>query len=155
MESPASEQELRELVRRYRVIWDTRPEMAQTPGDNSVTPVGYVVELGATPDHPEHPLLPDCAECRSVTQALERLAQVVSSNGAQSAPVEVHVGRDRVQIDPSHESRPELAATITIVPAGPANRPLDADRKERLAEIVRRLRELGVQEQRWRDDGGR
>jgi hypothetical protein len=138
--------ELRSLVRRYRVTWETRPELASN--GHSVSPIGYVVELSAVPDHPDHESSIACPECRVVEDALERLTHSI-------APSEVvHVGRGARQFGLAHDARTEVSATVTVLhrDGGGANRPPDRAEQERLGALLARLRELGAQERHWRDE---
>jgi hypothetical protein len=134
---------LRELVRRFRVTWETRPEMA--PRGRSVAPIGYLVELTAVPERTEGAELTACSECEA---ALARVIDAV-------APSEVlHVDRGGKQLGSAHDGRPEVTATVTVLhrDGGGANRPPDADEQARLAGILHRLRELGAQQGHWHDD---
>jgi hypothetical protein len=137
--------ELRSLVRRHQVTWETRPELA--PKDRGVAPIGYVIELSAVPEHPDHAEAIACAECDAVEDALDRLTAAI-------APSEVrHVGRGTRQIGTAHDLHPESTATVAVLhrDGGGANRPPDDDERRRLTEIVDRLRGLGAQERHWHD----
>jgi hypothetical protein len=139
----ASNTGLRDLVRKFRVTWETRSEMA--PRGRSVGPIGYLVELTAVPDDTEHETVP-CLECE------EALAQLLDA----VAPSEVrHVERGGKQIGSAHDGRPEVTATVTVLhrDGGGANRPPDSEEHGRLADIVGRLRDLGAQERHWHDPG--
>ncbi len=139
--------DLRQLVRRYRVTWETRPELA--PRGRSVAPIGYAIELCAVPDHPGHDDMIACPECSAVEDGLEQLIGAV-------APSEVvHVGRGARQLGTAHDMSPEVTGTVTVLhrDGGGANRPPDDDERKRLAQIVARLRDLGAQERHWRDEG--
>jgi hypothetical protein len=165
MPSGADETELRRIVHRHRVTWETRPEIGVISG--SATPVGHIVELMATPDHPAHSRSSErasdrpsqrasqpmgaCPECAGVTDALERLARAVLPDDARSS-YEIHSDRGRVQIDPAHDSRPELSTTITILHGDGANRQPEAPENGRRDEVLKRLRALGVPEKHWPDD---
>jgi hypothetical protein len=144
----SDDQELRHLVRRYRVTWEARSELAAS--GSSVSPVGHVVELNATPEHASHPPIPGCPQCGEVADALERLAQAVVPAATAASLNEIHVRRGRIQIDPAHDSRPELSATITILRADGANSPA-AEVQHRVAEVTGRLRSLGAQERQWQE----
>lgn len=137
--------DLRQLVQRYRVTWETRPELA--PKGRSVAPIGYVIELCAVPAPSGHDETLACPECRAVEDALEQLMAAV-------APSEVvHVGRGTRQLGTAHDKKPEMTGTVTVLhrDGGGANRPPDDDERKRLAQIVDRLRDLGAQERHWRD----
>jgi hypothetical protein len=135
--------ELRDLVRRFRVTWETRPEMA--PRGHTVGPIGYRVELAAVPERSEDAETVACSACE---EALARVLDAV-------APSEVlHVDRGGKQIGSAHDGRPEATATVTVLhrDGGAANRPPDGDEQTRVSAIVDRLRRLGAQERHWRDD---
>jgi hypothetical protein len=138
--------QLKELVHRYRVTWATRPEMASN--GHSVAPIGYLIDLNAIPDHPEHAEAIACPDCAAVEDALQRLVL------ALAAPGEVtHVGRGERQIGTAHDTRPEVSATVSVLhrDGRGANRPPDAEQQKRMKEIVGNLRELGAQESHWNE----
>ncbi len=137
--------ELSNLVRRYRVTWETRPELG--PNGRGVAPIGYAIELSAVPEHPDHDKAIACPECDAVEDALDRLTAAI-------APSEVvHVGRGTRQIGTAHDTRPESTATVAVLhrDGGGANRPPEDDERRRLAAVVDRLRGLGAQERHWQD----
>jgi hypothetical protein len=140
------DREIQQLVRRYRVTWETRPELA--PKGPSVAPIGFAVELSAVSDHPDHDAEIACPDCRAIEDALGRVIGAI-------APMEVtHVGRGERQLGAAHDGRPEVTASVTVLhrDGGGANRPPDDDERRRLAAIVARLRNLGAQEGHWRDE---
>jgi len=143
----AGEEELRELVHKYRVIWESRPELAVS-GD-ALVPVGFVVELAATHDHPRHPPTAGCDECAPVERALARLASAVLPRGVHASWYDIHVSSGALQFDRTHRDGPELSATISVLHHGDVNRPPDDCQRACLAEIRSRLIELGAQERRW------
>jgi hypothetical protein len=147
--SEPGDSELRDLVLRYHVTWQTRPEMASN--GHSVSPIGYVVELNAVPDHGPHESDVACPECHVVEDALERLANSVGF------PDVVHVGRGTREFGSAHNGRPEMSATVTVLhrDGGGANRPADPEEHKRLEALVGRLRSLGAQEGHWADEAGR
>lgn len=138
-----SDSELQDLVRRYRVTWETRPEMASN--GRSVSPIGYVIELSAVPDHPGHEDPIACPECLAVEDALARLTAAIAPSES------VHVGRGARQFGRAHDGRPEVAATVTVLhqDGGGANRPTDQAEQQRLDALLGRLRALGAQEGHW------
>ena len=140
---PDNDDDLRNLVRRYRVTWETHHEMAVS--GRSVSPVGYVVELSAVSDHAEHEAAVSCADCDEVEGALDRLTHAVGG----SEVIDVAHGRRR--IGTAHDMRPETSATVTVVhrDGDGANRPPDRGESERVAAIVDHLRSLGAQEKHW------
>ena len=138
--------ELRELVRRYRVTWEMRPEMG--PNARSVAPIGYVVELSAIPDDPAEATLIAAPKSDAVEDALSKIA------GAVAGAEVVHVGRGTWQLGTAHDARAEVTATVTVLhhDGKRDNRPQDPAKQERAAALVERLRALGAQEHHWRGD---
>jgi hypothetical protein len=147
--SEPGDSELRDLVQRYHVTWETRPEMASN--GHSVSPIGYVIELSAVPDHGPHESDVACPDCHLVEDGLERL---VNSIGL---PDVVHVGRGTRKFGSAHNGRPEMSATVTVLhrDGGGANRPADPEEQQRLGALVERLRSLGAQEGHWAGGAGR
>lgn len=139
--------ELRELVRKHRVIWETRPEAAVR--DERLTPIGFVVELTATHDHPRHPASAGCEECVPVRQALARLASAVVPRGPHASWYDIAVSANALRFDRAHGNRAEVSATITILHNGRVNEPPDECERACLDEICGRLVALGAQERRW------
>jgi hypothetical protein len=142
------DKDLRELVRRYRVTWETRPEMG--PNGHSVSPIGYVVELNAVPDDPKQASMIAPPAVEAVEDALERIVHAV----ADAADIG-QVARGSRQLGASHDARPEVSATVTVLhhDGKSDNRPADDDEKKRVDALVERLRALGAQERHWREDG--
>jgi hypothetical protein len=87
-----------------------------------------------------------------VSDALEQIAGSLVPKEDASAVREIHVGRGRLQIDPGHDSRPELSATITLLGGEGKNQPIETSQLERRDRILERLRSLGAQERQWRDE---
>lgn len=139
------EPELRELVRRYRMTFETHQELADVAG--AAAPIGFVVELSAVHDHPAHPPSPGCAECAPVTAALRRVCLAVLPRGDHASWYDVHVG-SAFAMDRGRHGAPELAASIEILHRGAVNRPPDDCERACLSEIRARLVELGVASRR-------
>jgi hypothetical protein len=139
--------ELRELVRRYRMVWGSHPELAVR--DRALVPIGFDVELSATYDHPAHPPMPGCPECAPVLEALRRVAYAALPRGEHASWYEVHVS-NAMGFDPRHGRRPELTATIAIMHRGDVSGgPPDDCQRACLDETRARLVALGAQEGRW------
>jgi hypothetical protein len=155
-QTPSSDGALRELVQRYQVTWESRPEVAVVNG--SAAPIGFVVELSAIADHAEDLSAPQCSSCSAMAASLERLARAAlpSSPAPSGSSETIRVGRDRWQVDPTHDSRREMSAAITILHQGRVNRPVEEPQRNRVGHIVSRLRDLGAPERHWKTerDGG-
>jgi hypothetical protein len=144
-----SDLELRELVRRHRVTWESHQELAVC--DGVLAPIGFIVELSAVHDHPAHPPSPGCPECAPVREALQRICSAVLPRGEHASWYDVHVGSG-LEVDPHRGGAPELSATIEVLHRGTVNRPPDECERACLAEIRTRLAQLGVQHGRWVGD---
>jgi hypothetical protein len=144
-----SDNELRELVRKYRVTWETRPEMG--PSGHSVAPIGYVVELSAVGDDPKHAGMIAAPESHDVEDALEKIVSAVAESEVS------HVARGTWQMGTAHDTRPEVTATVTVLhhDGGNDNRPQDDKEQQRLEALLGRIRALGAQERHWRDEEAR
>ncbi len=140
--------ELREIVRRHRMTWESRPELAAS-GD-SLMPIGFRVELTAVHDHPAHPPSPGCPECMPVMDALHRVSLAVLPRGEHASWYDVHVGTG-FEMDSRRRGLPQLTASIEILHRGEVNRPPDECERACLAEIRGRLAALGVRQGTWTD----
>jgi hypothetical protein len=137
---------LRDLVRRHRVTWESRPELADCNGE--LMPIGFTVELSAIHDHPAHPPFPGCPECAPVRTALRRICMSVLPRGDHASWYDVHVGT-AFESDPRRGEFPQLSATIEILHCGTVNRPSDDCERACFDEIQGRLIELGAQHGTW------
>jgi hypothetical protein len=142
----APDGELGELVRKYRVTWETRPEMG-TNG-RAVAPIGYVVELSAVGADPEQAGMVAAPDAGDVERALAKIVEAVGQGEV------VHVGLGERELGASHDGRPTTSATVTVLhhDGKGDNRPQDSEEQERLGTVVERLRALGAQERHWRDE---
>jgi hypothetical protein len=146
--SDESDAQLRELVRRHRVTWESCRELAVCDGE--LAAVGFTIELLAVHDQPAHPPSPGCPECTPVREALQRICSAVLPRGEHASWYDVHVGTG-LEMDPHRDGRTELSATIEVLHRGTVNRPPDECERACLAEIKSRLAQLGVQHGRWVD----
>lgn len=138
---------LRELVRRHQICWESRPERAIV--GESLTAVGFVVEIAATHDHPPHEPLSGCEECAIPLRALEAIVAFVLPRGHHESVYEVHVQWGRLQYARRRGNRPEVTATIQILHGDGADRPVDPCEERCLNEIKGKLKELGATEGTW------
>jgi hypothetical protein len=135
----AEDLELRELVRRHHVTWESRAELAVR--DDELAPIGFVVELSGIHDHPAHPPSPGCPECEPVKAALHRICLAVLPQGEHASWYDVHV-RSGLEADSSGPWK--VSATIEILHRGTVNRPPDDCERACLAEISGKLARLGA-----------
>ncbi len=147
-----SDSELRELVRRYHVTWESRP--AYGPGEgSSLAPTGFVIELAAVAEGAAHLVNPDPRPARAVECALERIARAVASSHGAPERFAIHVAQGSVQIGTAHGHDPETTATIELLNREELSRPGSEEQQkqaeERARQVVQKLRDLGAMEGRW------
>lgn len=138
---------LREMVRRHQVCWDSRPERAVV--GETLLPVGFIVEITATHDHPARQPLSGCPACAAPLRALEAIVAFVLPQGRRDSVYDVQVRWGSLQYAHRRGNRPEVTAMIHVLHAEGANRPVDPCEERCLHEITDRLKELGAAEGTW------
>jgi hypothetical protein len=138
---------LRELVRRHQICWESRPERAAV--DGTARQVGFIVEITATHDHPHPEPVSGCAQCEAPLRALEAVIGFILPKDRRDSVYDVRVPRGALQYDRRRRNRPELRATIAVLHADGADRPVDACEERCRREIVHKLEELGACEGAW------
>jgi len=139
--------QLRELVRRHQICWESRPERAVV--GETLMAVGFVVEIAATHDHPPHEPLSGCVECAIPLRALEAIVAFVLPRGHHASVYEVHVQWGRLQYARRRGNRPEVTATIQVLHGDGAARAVDPCEEQCLHEITGTLKALGATEGTW------
>jgi hypothetical protein len=145
--SAASLARLRELVRRHQVCWESRPEYASA--EDGPRPVGFVIEITATHDRPHRPPVSGCPECEPALRAIEAIVAFVLPRGRRDSIYDVHVRHGALEYAPRRGNRPEVSATIHVLHAEGADRPVDPCEERCRHEIVHKLGELGACEGAW------
>lgn len=138
---------LRTLVQDYEVCWETRPQYAVV-GEGLRT-IGFSVELSAAHHQPHHEPVAGCPECLPPLRALEEIVDFILPTEPRDSIYDVHVKWGAMQYSRRRANRPEVGATIDVLHATGADRPIDACEERCLADIVSRLKAIGAQEGSW------
>jgi hypothetical protein len=138
--------ELRRSIERFKVCWETFPEMAGT--NHARHPIGFSVELFGTHDRSDIVPTAGCKDCIPVLQALLGIADAVVPDEWRDAVdrVRAHSG---IEYATERGGRPDIVVTITMIPQ--RDRPPDPSAMAECRRAVTdRLRALGASERSWR-----
>ena len=89
------------------------------------------------------------AKDTELRNALEAIVAFVLPHEERGSVYDVHVHHSRIQYVGRRGNRPEVTATIQVLHADGANRPVDPVEERGLHEITARLGELGASEGAW------
>lgn len=128
---------MRELVRAHHVRFSSQPLRSA-----DMIPIGFVIDIFASPSEAPHLVVPGCELCPPVRSALRALVHHALPNGPRTF-FEVHFPISVAY----HDSEGQLSASIEVLHQSGANAPLDDCENACRDEIVRRLRALGAREQ--------
>jgi hypothetical protein len=134
-------------VQNHRICWESRPEYAVVEEDTRE--VGFVIELAATHEQPHRAPVAGCPECELPLRALEAVVAFVLPKGQRDSIYDVDVRYGAINYAPRRGNRPEVSATIRILHADGADRPVDRCEERCRQEIIRKLREIGAREGTW------
>jgi hypothetical protein len=142
LEITAAPEKVMRFLDRFDVFYEVCPEFAIVR-DHEIRQVGYVVSLYGD-DERGRPLHPGDDRCREILRGLYRIAR-------EAAPADDGVCHiDITGVDASlhylkgGNGHGSVRLEIRILHAGAPDRPLDADQKGALEELVGRLESLGV-----------
>ena len=138
--SPAPE-DVRKLLERFDISYEIAPESA-VGRDHAIRQVGYVVNLYGD-DACDRPLHPGDARSREIVHGLRRIARWAGPADERECQVEID-GFGAALHYPRSVGRGCVRVEIHILHAGVPHRPMDADQKRALEELVGRLEALGV-----------
>jgi hypothetical protein len=140
-----TEAEIRALVERYRVCWDTFPEWSQTNHERHQT--GVVVELYGTHDRPSAPPTAGCKNCIPVLQAVLKIAEVVVRELREPiVSIRAHSG---IEYATERGGRPDIVVALTLsAPDGKMGPELE----RALATVRKSLTTLGASKRAWRKE---
>jgi hypothetical protein len=153
--SLVEQDELRELVLRYRVTYDIRPAHTALP-DRLLT-IGYDVELLGTHPPGSRVLAPGCPLCVEVWRALRRIAlAVLPSDTHRISRYELEPFDRALHMDMgARDHREDVVLPVEVRHKEGYNEPADVCEERCLHEITADLRALGVQSGRWREPDAR
>lgn len=138
---------LRELVQRYRVCWESWPELLMLKREKRQ--IGFSLELSGTHERGvEHPS-PGCRHCRAVYAALQTIAVYILPRELRPTRYEIEPYEPAIHYSASRRNRPDVTLTIRIVHRQGFERPVDECEEHCQEEMKQRLRELGACERHW------
>ncbi|MBI4952230.1 MAG: hypothetical protein HY908_09360 [Myxococcales bacterium] len=135
--------EVAALVRRHRVRFAVYPAWALGPGLH-LRKVGFAIELTGEHFDPQHHPEPGCDECARVYAVLERIATFVAPRQHRPTTYLVDPRRPVLSYAPKRHGASEVTLTLRVVHREHYGEPVDACELRCLAEITRRLAELGA-----------
>ncbi|MFN7970905.1 MAG: hypothetical protein U0166_00890 [Acidobacteriota bacterium] len=138
---------LEDIVRKYRICWDTWPLHGFVEGGSRV--VGFQIDLLGThaPSHPAY--APGCATCLEVYEALRCVANAVLPPRDRDSTYELSGFDSAIHYAERRHGRPDVKVTITIQHKTNINAPLDACEARCYGDIVHALARLGAHEGAW------
>ena len=142
-----SEEELKNLVERFRVCWKVWPELIYIKGEKRQ--IGYELELSGTHEpwveHPE----PGCEHCQRVYLALRQIAEWILPKEKRPSRYEIAPFDQSIRYTPSHGNRPDVLCVIKIVHRHEWDQPVDECEERCLEEMEQRLSGLGAGHLSW------
>lgn len=133
--------ELRGLVERHRVCWESYPEFSRIDQERRQT--GILVELYGTHDQPSVLPTAGCKHCIPVLQALLSIAEFAVNGAEALASVRAHSG---IEYATERGGRPDIVVTLTFSGAPSASHRIDTA----VAEVRTRLSQLGASARSWK-----
>ena len=143
--SPPSQ--LTDLVRRFQVCWEVRPEYVFVDRERRQT--GFSLELSGTHETGvEHPT-PGCSRCQQVYAALHEIAAHILPREDRPSVYDVGPYDHAFHYSPIRDGRADISLTIGIFHRGDLDVSVGACQERCLAEMKQRLNELGAPERQW------
>ncbi|QQR89809.1 MAG: hypothetical protein IPJ88_16795 [Myxococcales bacterium] len=136
-------QDLRALVQRHKVCWEVWPEEHYRKGRGKVN-IGYIIQITGTHDHPAHPPLPGCDECKAVYKKLRDIARWIIPSEQRESKYEIDMFDHALRYSPKRKFREEVTLSLKILHRGQWDNPVDACETRCLYEMEEKLAELGA-----------
>jgi hypothetical protein len=145
-----SENEVREVVNRRKICYDTEPYYFNRKG--KLVQIGYQLSIYGTFAGPVRDATPDTPGYEEVESDVRRLAEAVSHTCSSLHTCESTIP-DPSQITYSHERkmRPDVTVHIPVFDQNDFGHPVDSNVTEVLKAIVELLESLGVRKTQWHD----
>jgi hypothetical protein len=150
--NPAPE-ELSKLLERYAICYEVSPESAILRG-HAIRQVGYVVSLYGD-DERDRPLLPGDDCCHEILRGLYRISRWAAPGDHGTCHIDISGVGASLHYLKGANGRWRVQVEIRILHAGAPDRPIDADQKRALEELVGRLEALGVRSASNAPEAGR
>jgi len=143
----SSVQELREVVRHYRVCWEVWPESIWM--QNHSRQIGYQLELYGTHEAGVEHVSPGCPACQQLYVALRAVAEWILPKERRPSTYEIGAYDQAIRYSPARRNRPDVTVRIRILHREDFESPVDACEVRCLQEMQEHLRELGAQGRQW------
>lgn len=142
--SEARVERLRSLVETHSVCYEARPEERFV--DGKIVKVGFELQLYGTHDDGETRLTPGCERCVQTFEDLREIAEWIMPQEERPSQYEIEPYHSALHLSPTRKLRGEVVLTITIVHRRGFLQPIDECEQRCLAEMKRKLAELGVRQ---------
>jgi hypothetical protein len=140
--------EIKELVRRFRVCWETYPEQILTK--EGIRKVGFALELYGTHEPGTEHVSPGCEHCRPVQAALREIAHWILPREERPSMYEVSVETQALSYSRERGNRPDVRVTVRILHRTDFEKPVDECEVRCLKEMQQALGEIGACKSVWR-----
>jgi hypothetical protein len=143
-DSEARVERLRSLVEAHTVYYEARPEEQLV--DGKIVKVGFELQLYATHDHGETRLTPGCERCVQTFEDLRAIAEWIMPQEERPSRYEIEPYHSALHLSPTRKLRGEVVLTMKIVHRRGFFQPIDECEQRCLAEMKKKLTELGVRQ---------
>ena len=138
---------LRDIVRRFEVCWEVRPEHLMV--GQEMRQIGFALELYGTHRGTPGVHAPGCPDCQRVFSALHVVAGWILPREKRPSYYELSPFHPARSYSPARGSRVDIALTVKILHRQGYELPVDDCELRCLQEMRQRLVELGAQECQW------
>ncbi len=142
MESEQTEQRLREIVARYRVYYEIRPESVPLK-DHSLQEVGFRLELHGEHATGSHPM-PGCTLCQEIYAGLREIAAWILPKEIRDSSYDLEAFDASLHYSHPTKDPGSVQLGIDILHRSGFDRPVDACEVRCLREMEEKLRRLEV-----------
>jgi len=138
--------EFKELVKKYRIIWEVWPEYLMVGGNKQQ--VGFELVLAGAHEEGTHPT-PGCPKCVELFQHLKEIANWLLPNMERQSMYEIETYDSSIHRAVKRKLRPEVTLSLKILHRRGYDQPVDACELECLNEMQDKLKSIGAQCQLW------
>jgi hypothetical protein len=148
-----SSEDLKELVRRYRICYEVWPDYEMV--ESQKRQIGLALELSGT--HEPDIVDPEagCIHCRKIFVAMREIAEAILPPEGRPSRYEMDPYDQSIHHSHARGDRPDVSLTVRIFHREDFHKPLDDCQERCLSEMLQNLKNLGASEIRWRNDPGR
>lgn len=139
--------DLRDLVRRHNVCFDSYP-IWHVPHEGAKVAIGYELDLTGTFDHPQHPPIPGCEECRTIQETLVTIANAIVPQNVRASRSEVGSYGIAIHFSPRRQTRDGVVVSIDVVHRDRTDRAPDIRDMRCIREMEEKLTRLGARTER-------